>query len=75
MGSWIRKKTDDSTWNHIVRKGNLSNPPMRGLQLNELLESDHWWHGLSWLSLPKNYSPQSLSKLEPPTEAIAEIKK
>ena len=71
----IRKKTDTSSWNHIAGKDNPSDLPTRGLQLGELLESDHWWHGPSWLSLPKDCWPQPLSKLEPTTEAIAEMKK
>ena len=71
----IRKKTDTSSWNHITGKDNQSDLPTRGLQLGELPESDHWWHGPSWLSLPNDCWPQPLSKLEPTTEAIAEMKK
>ena len=71
----IRKKTDTSSWNHFAGKDNPSDLPARGLQLGELLESDHWWHGPSWLSLPKDCWPQPLSKLEPTTEAISEMKK
>ena len=71
----IRKKTDTSSWNHIAGKDNPSDLPTRGLQLGEFLENDHWWHGPSWLSLPKDCWPQPLSKLEPTTESIAEMKK
>ena len=45
----IRKRR---SWNHIGGKDNPSDLPKRGLQLGELLESDHWWHRPSWLSLP-----------------------
>ena len=41
----------------------------------ELLESDHWWNGPSWLSLPKDCWPQPLSMLELTPEAIVEMKK
>ena len=70
-----RKITDTSSWNHIALKDNPPDLPTRSLQLGELLESEHWWHGPSWLSLPKDCWPQSLSKLAPTTEAIAEMKK
>ena len=71
----IRKKTDTSLWNHIERKDNPSDMPTKGLQLGELLESDHWWDGPNWLSLPKDCWLQPLSKLEPTTKAIAKMKK
>ena len=45
----IRKRR---SWNHIGGKDNPSDLPRRGLQLGELLEGDHWWHGRSWLPLP-----------------------
>ena len=70
-----KKKTDTSSWNHVAGKDNPPDLPTRGSQLGELLESDHWWHGPSWLSLPKDCWPQPLSKLEPTTEAIAEMKR
>ena len=44
----ISKKTDTSSCNHIAEKDNPSDLATRCLQLGELLESDHWWHGPSW---------------------------
>ena len=66
---------DTGLCNHMAGKDNPADQPMRGLQLSELLESDNWSHGPSWLSLPKEFCQQPLFKLEPTTEAITKMKK
>ena len=56
--SLIQTKLPSATWAHVPTKENPADLATRGVQPEELSESDLWWHGPVWLSQSQSEWPQ-----------------
>ena len=52
-----------SSWRHVSTKQNPSDIASRGMLPSQILSSDLWWKGPSWLELPEKQWPKSLIDL------------
>ncbi|XP_062704225.1 uncharacterized protein LOC134286608 [Aedes albopictus] len=60
----IQELTSQATWNHVPSQDNPANLISRGMDLDELTESELWWHGPQWLNSnqhqwPAKYVPKA----------------
>ncbi|XP_033229491.1 uncharacterized protein LOC117181028 [Belonocnema kinseyi] len=55
----IQELTKDGIWNHVSSSDNPADIISRGIDPSELLASDIWWHGPTWLSQDSDNWPIS----------------
>ncbi|XP_036146042.1 uncharacterized protein LOC118646697 [Monomorium pharaonis] len=53
----IQDLTKTSSWRHVASTDNPADLLSRGLLTNDLINSEIWWHGPSYLKLPENQWP------------------
>ncbi|XP_053682608.1 uncharacterized protein LOC128733054 [Sabethes cyaneus] len=63
--STIQSTTHGSTWAHVAGADNPADMVSRGFPADELVLSNKWKHGPSWLSLPKSKWPVQQPVLDP----------
>ena len=57
----IQAYTTPTQWRHCPGQENPADHLTRGLLGNQILSSNAWWHGPSWLSLPAECWPSNIS--------------
>ena len=70
----VLRLTDKEEWGHCPGKENPADIGSRGVLAAELVESQLWWKGPSWLSRPKEEWPGKEEIVETP-EGLEEAKK
>ncbi|KAJ8940576.1 hypothetical protein NQ314_010654 [Rhamnusium bicolor] len=65
--------TEQDTWRHVSGNENSADLASRGVPAQQLLDSDIWWHGPSWLSAPKETWPNSCPVLT--NDSIPEMRR
>ncbi|XP_037826209.1 uncharacterized protein LOC119614167, partial [Lucilia sericata] len=50
--SSIIEKVGSQSWSHVDSKSNPADLASRGITISQLIRSDLWWHGPSWLRSP-----------------------
>jgi len=59
--SEIQTLTEEMTWQHVRTKFNPANLPSRGVKVQDLLHSNLWWYGPTFLQQPKTEVPAECS--------------
>ena len=57
--SEIQQILPRDNWNHVKSSLNLADCASRGSSVNNLIQSQLWWHGPEWLAKPDDVWPQS----------------
>lgn len=55
----ILSSSNPKQWRHVISQDNPADCNSRGLTIYQHRESNLWWNGPKWLSLPKNQWPNS----------------
>lgn len=72
----IQEATDITRWQHIRTHENPADLISRGMSAKDLVKSQLWWQGPSWLSLPQEQwpTPLDLKGMSQPIEVEKELK-
>lgn len=71
----VQLATSVENWRHVAGTDNPADDISRGLSAIDLLNSERWWHGPSWLALPPESWPLGAVSTVESTEVTRESRK
>lgn len=67
----IQERISPENWHYCPGEENPADLVTRGTSVQQLINSQHWWHGPSWLLEDTSYCPQNRPSNELSEENLA----